>query len=151
MRKIGLISCVSKKRIGNYKAEDLYISPLFKYSKFYIKNTCDDFFILSAKYGLLKPDRIINNYELSVNNFSEVQRRIWSDNIIDQFKDFIINFKECKFYILAGKNYYKYLINFFIENKINYEILISTYGIGKRLGYLKEFYILYNKNKDSIL
>lgn len=54
MAKVGLISCVSMKQNKEADASELYISPLFKKSKEYATERLDKFFILSAKYGLLK-------------------------------------------------------------------------------------------------
>lgn len=52
-KKIGLISCVSKKLNCKTKAKDLYTSPLFKYSLAYARKlNPDKIYILSAKYGL---------------------------------------------------------------------------------------------------
>ena len=62
--KIALISCVSKKQElsdgEKVKAKDLYISPLFKMAYDYAKKLdVDRVFILSAKHGLLSPDKEI--------------------------------------------------------------------------------------------
>ncbi|UZQ49968.1 DUF6884 domain-containing protein [Clostridium kluyveri] len=68
MKKIVLISCVSKKLSYPAKAKDMYISQLFKlnfnYANF-IK--ADNIFILSAKYGLLKLDKEIEPYNETLN------------------------------------------------------------------------------------
>lgn len=62
--KIALISCVSKKQEladgEKVKAIDLYISPLFKMAYNYAqKLNVDKIFILSAKHGLLSPEKEI--------------------------------------------------------------------------------------------
>ena len=57
MKKIVLISCVSKKLAVKSKAENLYSSVLFKYNLRYAKSlNPEKIFILSAKYGLLSLD-----------------------------------------------------------------------------------------------
>ena len=55
MKKVTLISCVSKKLDLKSKAQDLYQSPLFKKKLAYAEQiNSDEIYILSAKYGLLK-------------------------------------------------------------------------------------------------
>lgn len=61
MRKTVLISCVSKKQKYRAKAQDLYISPLFKLNLEYAQELKPDaIFILSAKHGLLHLDTEID-------------------------------------------------------------------------------------------
>jgi len=65
--KIVLVSCVKSKRCNRCKASDMYISLLFTKMMTYarsLKPKC--IFILSAKYGLLKLDDIIDPYEKTV-------------------------------------------------------------------------------------
>jgi hypothetical protein len=59
MRKVILISCVSKKRSLKSKARDLYISALFKKNLHYaLQQKPEQIFILSAKYGLVMLERV---------------------------------------------------------------------------------------------
>ncbi len=68
MERIILISCVSQKLDKSAKAKDLYISPLFKKKFSYAKSlNPDQIFILSAKYGLVKPDDKIAPYDVLLN------------------------------------------------------------------------------------
>ena len=63
MAKIVLISCVSKKLSHKSKAQELYISPLFRKNIQYAKSlNPDKIFILSAKYGLIKLEEEIEPY-----------------------------------------------------------------------------------------
>ena len=63
MAKVILISCVSKKLHHKSKAQDLYVSPLFKKNLQYAKSlNSDRIFILSARYGLLRLNEEIESY-----------------------------------------------------------------------------------------
>ena len=63
MKRIVLIYCVKTKLDHPTKAEDLYISNLFKNYLAYARYIKPDLvFILSAKYGLLKLDEQIAPY-----------------------------------------------------------------------------------------
>ena len=68
MKTIVLISCSAQKAKEKSKAEDLYISPLFKKSLVYAKTltTTDNIYILSAKHHLLPLDKVIAPYDVSL-------------------------------------------------------------------------------------
>jgi hypothetical protein len=53
---------VSKKQLGIHKAEELYISDWFIKAKKYIKQNYNEWYILSAKHGLIKPNDLIETY-----------------------------------------------------------------------------------------
>ena len=57
MRKIVLISCVSKKLVHAAKVRDIYVSPLFRLNLAYAESLKPDaIYVLSAKHGLLPLD-----------------------------------------------------------------------------------------------
>jgi hypothetical protein len=67
--KIALISCTKKKRSYPCAAKEMYEpSSLFtKAVAFVEKKGYDDWFILSAKYGLLAKDMVIDPYDVTLN------------------------------------------------------------------------------------
>jgi len=138
---IVLISCVSQKQQlsdgQTVKARDLYTSPLFKKSLAYAeKLNPDRIYILSAKYGLLRPNDPVTTYDKTLKNMRAAERKIWSENILDSLKDEGINLKKDEFIILAGQSYYQYLLG---DGKIEkYELPMCGLGIGKRLKFLNE-------------
>ena len=74
MKKVVLISCVSKKLDRKAKAGEIYISPLFKYNLRFAKLlNPNKIFILSAEYGLLNLDQEINTWAPKV---SSLEREI---------------------------------------------------------------------------
>jgi len=142
--KVFLISCVRKKRTYSCKAKDLYTSPLFIKSYKYAEQQADKIFILSAKYGLVKPDEIIEPYNQTLNKMSDKERIDWSRKVIERLSE-ETSLKNDKFIILAGKNYYeKILPSIYI-----YELplLGLGIGIGKRLKWFDE----HTKKNDYLL
>lgn len=134
MKKIVLISCVSKKLEHKARAEDLYISPFFRLSlKYARKLKPDEIFILSAKHGLLDLDDEIDPYDVTLNNMRAIQRKKWADKVMEQLK-IKADLKKDHFIILAGEKYRQYLIPY-LES---YEVpLREAGGIGKQLEFLK--------------
>ncbi len=134
MRKIILISCVSKKLSHKAKAKDLYISPLFRLNLKYARRLNPDvIYILSAKYGLLDLNTEIEPYDVTLNKMSSEQRRAWAHTVMEQLKNHA-DFKRDHFIFLAGQNYRKYLIS----GMASYEVPLEGLPIGKQLKFLSK-------------
>lgn len=132
MKKIVLISCVSKKTPHRAKAKDLYISPLFVGNLRYARNLKPDgIFILSAKYGLLELDREIEPYDTTLKDMSSTQAKVWADKVIEQLRQ-QADLQSDHFIFLAGERYRKYLAPHFKS----YEVPLQGMPIGKQLQYL---------------
>lgn len=131
MKKIVLISCVSKKLSHKAKAENLYISPLFKYILEYAKSLSpDSIFILSVKYGLLPLDKEIEPYNKTLKEMPEKEIKKWADGVIEQLeKQADIQNDEIIFF--AGQKYRKYLV----PHVKNYKIPLERLNLFKQLKY----------------
>ena len=134
MEKIVLISCVSKKLPNKSKAQDLYISPLFRYNLEYAKSLKPDkIFILSAKHGLLNLDEEIEPYNETLNEMNSNEVKEWANSVLNELSK-VCDIKKDEFIFFAGDKYRKYLIS----HMNNYKIPLKGLGIGKQLKYLKE-------------
>jgi hypothetical protein len=128
-----LISCVSKKLGFRAKAQELYISPLFRLNLAYARRIHPDaIFIISAKYGLLDLDEEIEAYDVTLNDMSAREIREWARNVLDELGK-RVDLLNDHFIFLAGHNYRKHLI----QNMVSYEIPLERLPIGKQLQYLK--------------
>lgn len=120
-----------KKKVSyKTKAELLYDSTLFKYSLQYAKQKAKKVFILSAKYGLLALNVIIEPYETTLNTFSEEEIIIWSKRIYNQLK--AMKLLDNDFIYLCGNNYKKYLIKWIPGNDP-----LNGLSLGYRIQWLK--------------
>ena len=134
MRKIILISCVSKKLPYKAKARFLYISPLFKKNLSYAQRLeLDAIFILSAKYGLIDLDQEIEPYDLTLNEMTADQIKMWADRVLAQLSE-RADLRQDHFIFLAGQKYRKYLL----PKLKSYEIPLEGLPIGKQLQVLTE-------------
>jgi cytoplasmic iron level regulating protein YaaA (DUF328/UPF0246 family) len=134
MKKVTLISCVSKKLDFKSKAQDLYQSPLFKKNLAYAKQiNSDEIYILSAKYGLLKLNDHIEPYDKTLNKMNISEKKKWSNEIFQKLQKFEI-ISSTNFIFLAGENYRKYLV----EKLPHYEVPMKGLQIGKQLQFLTE-------------
>ena len=134
MRKVVLISCVSKKQAHKAKVKDLYISPLFRKNLAYAQKLKPDMiYILSAKYGLLDLDTEIEPYDLTLNNMPSNEIKSWAKKVLKQLSA-ITNLKQDHFVFLAGVKYRKHLLPHILSS----EIPMEGMTIGKQLQYLSE-------------
>jgi hypothetical protein len=132
--KVIFISCVSKKLPHRARAEELYVSDLFKKSLAYAKSLKPrKIFILSAKYGLLPLNKTIPPYEQTLNTMKSKEVEKWSEKVLLQMRAQKIDFKKDEAIFLAGVKYRKYLMSQFKHAKAP----LSKLGIGKQLAYLK--------------
>jgi hypothetical protein len=132
MRKIVLISCVSKKRSYKSKAKDLYLSPLFiKSLKYAYKLKPDTIFILSAKYGLLDLNMEIEPYNLTLNSMSASNVKLWADKVLRQLSA-LSDFTQDHFIFLAGMKYRKHLM----PHLRSIDVPLKGLTIGKQLQFL---------------
>ncbi len=132
MKTIVLIACASVKRHQRARAEDLYVSALFRGNLLYAKRRKPDaIYILSAKYGLLELDRVIEPYDTTLREVSAEKKRAWADGVLVQLRRHT-DLERDYFILLAGDAYRRYLI----PHIAFYEIPLHGMAIGKQLHYL---------------
>ncbi len=132
--RVVLISCVSKKRCVTSMAKEMYISPLFKGAYKYAKKiNADKIFILSAKYGLLEENDVIEPYNETLNKKNNLEIKLWAKKVLARLSS-KTDLKSDEFIFLAGERYRRYLVDE-IEH-----VLIPLKGmpIGKQLSFYKE-------------
>jgi hypothetical protein len=134
--RVVLISCSKLKRKEKSPARDLYISPLFKQSRRYAEIYGDRWAILSAKHGLVLPDKMIEPYNVALgaysgNALSKEERRAWAEKtqrqIVTEFG------RDAEFIVLAGKEYVAAL-----KGLPNVKAPLAGLQLGPRLAWLRD-------------
>lgn len=105
VRAVALVSCVKQKRGEACRAEKLYTSALFAKASTYARAVADEWYILSAKYGLVRPDDVIEPYEQTLNEASAAERRAWAERVHGQMREVQLFEGEPKLVWLAGAKY----------------------------------------------
>jgi hypothetical protein len=132
--RIGLVACAAKKQPGSWPAKDLYTSQLFRKAFSYSIKHCEKTFILSAKYGLLNPDQVIECYDSTLKTISEPARILWARKI---YLDLLANIKPGDdIFWFAGIHYRKTLILMLSEN--NHFEPVKGLGIGSQMKWYME-------------
>ena len=129
--KIVLLSCVKSKLTHRTRAADLYTSPLFKGSVKYARSLKpDQIFILSAKYGLLDLDQVVEPYEETLNGKPVAVLRAWAEGVARQLAG-KTDLANDTFVFLAGNAYRKYLIPYMSS----YEVPLEGKTMGQQLSF----------------
>lgn len=131
-----LISCCGEKLEGEHRAEDLYQSQLFKASVAWAKANGKEWAILSAKYGLVWPDEVIESYDVVLSapkSRSPHLKPIYYKNVIKKIRDYKNRVSCPKIAVLAGKHYLEPF-----QYEPNTSFPLAGKGIGQRLQFLKK-------------
>jgi hypothetical protein len=104
--RVGLVACVKSKQDAAAPAADLYTSALFRGGRAAVERSCDRWFILSAKHGLLAPDQLIEPYEATLNGAARATKRSWSERVRREFVDALGPVAGITFEIHAGADYH---------------------------------------------
>jgi len=140
-RDVYLISCSAEKKDYKCAASELYDSALFKKSLDYTRKQTEDKFIkiISAQYGLVDLDQLIEPYDKTLKDMSADQRKEWAELVYDAILE-NFNVDKDRFIFLAGNAYTEYLLPKFKYNKD----LLEGKRIGERMEYLDKFYSVTN-------
>lgn len=131
---IYLVSCVSKKQEQPCIAQDLYISSWFQKARRYVGESGCRWFILSAQYGLVAPDRVIAPYERTLNTMPVEDRRTWAERVYEQLIATVPELSHVVF--LAGARYREFLVGPLADNNIAVSVPMEGLKIGKQLSWL---------------
>lgn len=136
MKRICLVACVSMKRARPTEAKDLYVSPWFVKARRYAESICRNWWILSAEYGLLHPERIVPPYEKTLTTMRLIQRRAWAAQVRAQMERNLPNADEIV--VLAGEKYREFLMPYLRARFAEVVVPMRGLGIGHQLQFLTE-------------
>jgi hypothetical protein len=74
--------CSSRKASSARKAADLYLSPRFQADRLDAEQNFDCWYILSGKYGLLSPTKVVEVYDMDLDSVSEAERAAWGQHVV---------------------------------------------------------------------
>jgi hypothetical protein len=135
-KRIALVSCVKKKRCTPLPARDLYCSDWFQKASAYAPCIADEWYILSAKYGLVQPDEVIEPYCQTLNDMPVAERRAWAKRVWDDLEEKIEPGDQVT--ILAGVKYREHLIEPIQDLGCRVDIPMKGLRFGKQKSWLKQ-------------
>lgn len=127
--RIGLIACTKQKQPYACAAREMYLpSPLFRKASAYCGQEYDSWYILSAKYGLLSPEDIIEPYDRTLRTMSRAECKEWGQQVSSQLAEL----GDHDYFAHAGSAYLKPLCGVKIVN------VLAGLRIGERLHWYGE-------------
>lgn len=135
-RRIGLVGCVKSKLDNPAPARDLYKSPLFVGRRRYVERSCNHWFVLSAKHGLVKPDTVLEPYDQTLKQATRAERRQWSEAVLRALTRELGSFNSTVFEIHAGNEYRAFGLEDGIR-KLGGQVNVPTQGLylGQQLAF----------------
>jgi hypothetical protein len=134
--RIALVSCVKSKRAERSAAKELYTSQLFRGLRAYAETNADAWYVLSAEYGLLHPEAMVEPYDGTLNRMLKPERVAWAERVETQLRTTLQPGAEV--ILLAGARYREGLEPFLVANGFAVTIPFKGLGLGKQLQKLKE-------------
>jgi hypothetical protein len=112
----------------------LYLSDWFVKARRYVESAKAPWFILSAEFGLVRPDAVIAPYEKTLNNMGVAERRAWAGRVIEQME---AELPDCEdIVILAGAKYREYLMGYLRSRARRVQVPLEGLRIGEQLSWL---------------
>ena len=128
------ISCVKSKQSRACEAKNLYVSSLFRKMLAVAERRKPlKIFILSAKYGLLNPDDVIEPYEQTLKNMKKPDRVAWAKKVIEELRQ-QTDLRRDHFVFLAGMPYRENLV----PQIKHYSVPMEGLSFGRQLQWLDE-------------
>jgi hypothetical protein len=84
MGRVLLVGAGKLKADGPVPAEELYVGPMFRARRAHVERRGLAWFILSPRFGLLRPEEVIDPYELAMARQGVAYRRAWAERVVRQ-------------------------------------------------------------------
>jgi hypothetical protein len=138
-RRIGLLGCVKEKAGTRRAAKDLYVSALFVGRRSYVERSCDQWWILSAKHGLVHPDEALDPYDVTLKDEGRAARREWTAGMLAAIDERVRPVAGDVFEIHAGAEYREFGLVVGLRGRgCTVENPTEGMGIGRQLQFYKE-------------
>lgn len=132
MNTVTLVACVAGKLDHPAPARDLYVSDWFRKARAYAEASGRDWFILSARHGLVHPDQELAPYDDTLIGANASRRLAWSAMVARQLADqgYRPGFDRCE--LLAGRAYREPLAHVLPAFFADVLVPLASLGIGSQ-------------------
>ncbi len=137
MKTVFLVSCAAEKHTSALPAEHLYCSDLFQKARAYALRNMgseDQWYILSAKYGLLNPAMVVGPYNETLNNMRKSERTQWARDVESDLRSLLHPGDRVIF--LAGQKYREFWEPALLALGCGIHIPMRGMRIGEQLSWL---------------
>jgi len=135
VRRVCLVSCVAQKAGSRLPAKDLYASTLFRSSRAWAERMANDWYILSAKHGLVDPDRPLDPYDLSLKQLGVHELEEWRIRVISALQEKVITGDIIT--LLASRAYITPIESWLRDAGVRIHVPLDGRSLGFRLHWLQ--------------
>jgi hypothetical protein len=137
---VGLISCSKAKTPNAAPARHLYSpSSLFSGALRNLEGRADVIYVLSAKYGLLPLDQVVEPYDQALKDATAAGREVWAKEVLQALRDRHGNCLDgITFEFHAGMAYRNPLERMLQAAGASCSCPVDGLGMGERLAYYKQ-------------
>lgn len=132
--RLFLVSCVKTKLSRPAKAKELYVSNWFRKARAYVEREGGVWRILSAKYGLVHPEDVIQPYEKTLIKMRVKERRAWAGNVLQALGPCFADADTVVFF--AGERYREFLEPRLRSRGIGVDVPMRGLSQGRQLAWL---------------
>jgi hypothetical protein len=100
-----LVGAGKRKAEGPVPAEDLYTGPVFRARRAHAERRGLPWFILSPRFGLLRPEEVIAPYDLPMAKQGVAYRRGWAESVVRRLVRELGPLDGCTLELHAGAAY----------------------------------------------
>lgn len=142
MKPVIIIPCVAHKKEVACPAKDMYDSQYFTACRDYAERYSSRWHIMSAKHGILEPNKVIEPYDMSLSSFTSPQLAEWARGAFLQFVQIypMYNFRlNHNFYvvIVGGQLYRKILVPLLRGYGYRVDVPFDGLGIGEQISAMR--------------
>lgn len=117
-------------------AENMFTAPLFKKARAYARSHSNYWYILSARYGLLKPGDLIDPYSITVDDLSDDDLFKLAQRVVQRLYRTPVTSND-HFTMLAKSTYCKVLAPVLAARSYSFSYPLAGKGIVQQLRWLK--------------
>jgi hypothetical protein len=128
--RVMLIACSKAKRPHEAVAAELYQGDLFKKARALAENRGARWFVLSAKHGVVSPDRVLHPYDDTLAHATRDRLAAWNALVLSQLVEAKLLAEPLE--ILAGRCYRGW------ASCLDATVPMRGMGIGKQKAWLAE-------------
>ena len=133
--RVILVGCVKLKLERAAPAKDLYCSPLWRHRRRYAEASGCPWLILSAKHGVIDPEKRIAPYDLALNQLSAADRRASGERVARQLEAELGPIGGTTFEVHAGAAYRRAIGPGIVERSGMVAAPLAHLGQGEQLAW----------------
>lgn len=136
MKDVYLVSCTKSKLDREAEAQNIYTSTLFEKASGVAERESDEWYVLSAKHGLLEKTQVIEPYDKTLHNFNRSEREEWAKKVHRELQQVLTS--DDVVTLFAGEAYREFLVPKLEADGVAVSVPMEGKSIGHQLSWLNK-------------